>query len=117
MGQTHIPQIRPRQLAAWLQDSAPNGAAVVLDVREPVELQIAPVTPNGFTLVAIPMAEIPARLAELDASQPIACLCHHGIRSHRVAAFLQAQGFEHVINIAGGVAAWSDELDPSVARY
>lgn len=112
-----IPQIRPPQLAAWLQQSATHGAAVVLDVREPVELQIAPVTPEGFTLVAIPMGEITTRLEELDPSQPIACLCHHGIRSHRVAAFLAANGFKHVVNISGGVAAWSDELDASVARY
>lgn len=90
---------------------------VVLDVREPVELQIAPVTPDGFTLVAMPMGQIPARLGELDASQPIACLCHHGVRSHRVAAYLQAQGFEQVVNIAGGVQAWSQELDANVAQY
>jgi rhodanese-related sulfurtransferase len=112
-----ITQIRPRQLAAWLQESAQHGAAVVLDVREPVELQIAPVTPDGFALVAIPMGEITARVAELDPAQPIACLCHHGVRSHRVAAFLQAQGFEHVVNIAGGVEAWSQELDATVAQY
>jgi rhodanese-related sulfurtransferase len=112
-----IPQIRPAQLAVWLQSSAQHGTAVVLDVREPVELQIAPVKSDGFTLIAIPMGEIPSRLAELDAGQPIACLCHHGVRSHRVAAFLQAQGFEHVVNISGGVAAWSDELDASIARY
>lgn len=90
---------------------------VVLDVREPVELQIAPVTPDGFTLVAMPMGQIPARLGELDVSQPIACLCHHGVRSHRVAAYLQAQGFEQVVNIAGGVQAWSQELDANVAQY
>lgn len=112
-----IPQIRPAQLAAWLQESAPHGAAVVLDVRESAELQFAPVTPDGFLLRAIPMGEITARLAELDPGQPIACLCHHGMRSHRVAAFLAAKGFEHVVNIAGGVAAWSDELDPTVTRY
>lgn len=112
-----IAQIRPRQLAAWLQESTQYGAAVVLDVREPVELQIAPVTPKGFALVAIPMGEIPQRLAELDPSQPIACLCHHGVRSHRVASFLHAQGFEHVVNIAGGVEAWSQELDTTIAQY
>ena len=112
-----IRQVRPHQLAAWLQETAQHGSVVVLDVREPVELQMAPITPSGFTLVAIPMGDLPARLDELDMSQPIACLCHHGIRSHRVAAFLQAQGFEHVVNIAGGVAAWSDELDARVARY
>ena len=112
-----ISQIRPRQLSEWLQASAVHGTAVVLDVREPVELQIAPITPNGFSLVAIPMGEIPARLTELNPRQPIACLCHHGIRSNRVAAYLQAQGFDHVVNIAGGVSAWSDELDPRIAQY
>ena len=112
-----IAQIRPRQLAAWLQASAQHGTAVVLDVREPIELQIAPVTPEGCALLAIPMGEITSRLAELDPAQPIACLCHHGVRSHRVAAFLQAQGFEHVVNIAGGVEAWSQELDATVAQY
>ena len=112
-----IPQIRPAQLAAWLQETGEHGAATLLDVREPVELQIAPVAPTGVRLVAIPMGQIPARLAELDPSQPIACLCHHGIRSDRVAAFLAAKGFAHVVNIAGGVAAWSAELDPTVARY
>ena len=112
-----IEQIRPRQLAAWLQHTAQHGPAVVLDVREPIELQIAPITPDGFVLVAIPMGEITARLTELDPAQPIACLCHHGIRSHRVAAFLHAQGFEQVVNIAGGVAAWSQELDATVKQY
>ena len=112
-----IDQIRPKQLAAWLRRVAVQGMPVVLDVREPVELQIGPVTPDGFTLVAMPMGQIPARLGELDASQPIACLCHHGVRSHRVAAYLQAQGFEQVVNIAGGVQAWSQELDANVAQY
>lgn len=112
-----IDQIRPKQLAAWLRRVTVQGMPVVLDVREPVELQIAPVTPDGFTLVAMPMGQIPARLGELDASQPIACLCHHGVRSHRVAAYLQAQGFEQVVNIAGGVQAWSQELDANVAQY
>lgn len=90
---------------------------MVLDVREPHELQIASVTANGFTLMAIPMGTIPARLAELDPDQPIACLCHHGGRSMQVANFLQSRGFEHLANIAGGIHAWSAELDPRIARY
>ena len=112
-----IDQIRPSQLAAWLQTMRAQGEPVVLDVREPHELQIASVRADGFTLLTIPMGVIPPRLHELDPQQPIACLCHHGARSMQVAAFLQSRGFEHVANIAGGIHAWSDELDSSVARY
>ena len=112
-----IAQIRPRQFADWLQTASADGAPVVLDVRDALELQAAAIKPDGFTVTAIPMAGIPARIAELDPAQPIACLCHHGIRSQRVAAFLEARGFAHVVNIAGGIEAWSNELDPSVARY
>lgn len=112
-----IAQIRPRELAAWLAAAGASGQAVVLDVREPSELLAASVTAEGFTLLAIPMGSIAARLAELDPEQPIACLCHHGGRSMQVASFLQSRGFTHVANIAGGIHAWSDELDPRVARY
>ena len=63
------------------------------------------------------MGEIPARLAELDAATPVACLCHHGARSQRVAQFLAGNGFTQVANIAGGIDAWSAERDPSVPRY
>lgn len=110
-----IPQVRPAGLAAWLQQQAMP--AVVLDVREPAELRAASVRPEGFELVAIPMNEIPARLAELDPARPIACLCHHGARSQRVAMFLAQHGFKQLANIAGGIDAWSDELDPAVPRY
>lgn len=110
-----IDQVRPNDLSAWIQ--AQPGAAVVLDVREPWELQTASVKADGFTLVAIPMGEIPARLAELDAATPVACLCHHGARSQRVAQFLAGNGFTQVANIAGGIDAWSAERDPSVPRY
>ena len=90
---------------------------MVLDVREPAELQAACITQNGFELVAIPMGTVPQRLAELDASRPVACLCHHGARSQRVAAFLASNGFTQVVNVAGGIDAWAQELDTAVARY
>lgn len=112
-----IAQVRPQDLAQWLNGVRAIGEPVVLDVREPHELQTASVTADGFTLLAIPMHSIPARLAELDPQQPIACLCHHGGRSMQVAHFLQGHGFEHLANIAGGIHAWSAELDPSIARY
>jgi rhodanese-related sulfurtransferase len=47
----------------------------------------------------------------------VACLCHHGARSQRVAMFLNANGFADVANIAGGIAAWSQEVDPAVPSY
>ena len=110
-----IEQVRPTGLASWLQ--AQSGRAVVLDVREPRELQAASLRPDGFDLVPIPMNEVPARLAELDPDRPIACLCHHGARSQRVAMYLASNGFSMVANIAGGIDAWALEQDPSVPRY
>ena len=111
-----IDQVPPARLADWFAlDTAAQ--PVLLDVREPWELQTASVAPQGFALVAIPMNEIPARLAELDPAQRIACMCHHGARSQRVALFLEQNGFAEVANVAGGIDAWSVQHDPSVPRY
>lgn len=110
-----VDQVRPSALPAWF--AAQPGAPVVLDVREPGELRAASVQADGFELVAIPMNEVPARLAQLDPERPVACLCHHGARSQRVAMFLAHNGFSHVANIAGGIDAWSQERDPGVPRY
>lgn len=112
-----IEQIRPSQLAAWLERARAHGEPVVLDVREPGELQIASVQPQGFRLLEIPMHTVPARLSELDPEQPVACLCHHGGRSMQVAHFLAGNGFGQLANIAGGIDAWAVELDPTLARY
>jgi rhodanese-related sulfurtransferase len=112
-----IDQVHPRDLATWLQAAQVYGQPLVLDVREPWELQTASIQPQGFELMSIPMRAVPVRLHELDASRPIACLCHHGGRSMQVAAFLKHHGFGHVANIAGGIDAWSRENDPSVPRY
>ena len=117
-----IPQLTPADFGAWLASlTAGAPAPIVLDVREPWELQTASVKAEGFTLVHIPMREVPVRLEglreELPADQPVACLCHHGVRSMQVAAFLQRHGFVHVVNIAGGIDAWTAELDPSIAVY
>ena len=112
-----IVQIRPGQLTAWLQSTDASGPPLVLDVREPHELQIAAIRPDGFTLLTIPMGSVPARLAELDPEQPIACLCHHGGRSMQVASFLMARGFTQLVNVAGGIHAWSAELDSSIPTY
>ncbi len=112
-----IAQVSPQALTAWIDATGFDGTAVVLDVRELWELTTASVVPDGFVLVTIPMGEVPGRLAELDEDTPVACLCHHGARSQRVAHFLEQQGFAHVANLAGGIDAWSRERDASVPRY
>jgi len=110
-----IPQVRPSDFDDWLQAQA--GTPLLLDVREPWEVQTARVAPQGFDVVAIPMNEIPARLAELPQDRPIACLCHHGARSQRVALFLAQQGYSDVANVAGGIDAWARERDPGIPVY
>ncbi|MEO6017547.1 MAG: rhodanese-like domain-containing protein [Polaromonas sp.] len=117
------PQLAPSSFNAWRDNAASGTSAlpIVLDVREPWELQTASVKPDGFTLVHIPMREIPARIAELQqahgADQPIACLCHHGMRSQQVANYLAQSGFTEVVNLQGGIDAWSQQLDQSVPKY
>ena len=122
-----IPQLNPASFADWLgslqptEQGKPATRPIVLDVREAWELQTASVKPDGFALLAIPMREIPARVAELQqahgSDQPIACLCHHGMRSLQVANFLTQSGFTQVVNLQGGIDAWSRQIDPSVATY
>jgi rhodanese-related sulfurtransferase len=120
-----ISQLNPFDFTAWRDRAAAGLPAtalpVVLDVREPWEVQTASVREDGFTLLALPMREIPARLAELQekwgTDHPIACLCHHGMRSLQVANYLAQSGFGEVVNLQGGIEAWSQQVDPSVARY
>jgi rhodanese-related sulfurtransferase len=112
-----IDQVQPAQLQDWIASQSPNGTTVVLDVREPWEIQTACVTAQGFELVKMVMHTIPARLQDLNPDQPIACLCHHGARSMNVAAFLAQHGFSHVANITGGIHAWSSQVDSSVPTY
>ena len=86
---------------------------VLLDVREAVELQIAALD----NALHIPMGEIPARIGELDRGKTIICLCKSGGRSAQVGHYLLGQGFTRVINLAGGINAWSEDVDDSVPLY
>jgi rhodanese-related sulfurtransferase len=85
----------------------------LVDVREAWEIQIA----SLCGALEIPMADVPMRLAGLDASVPTAVICHSGGRSKRVALFLLQQGFSRVANISGGIESWSLTVDPGVPRY
>jgi rhodanese-related sulfurtransferase len=107
-------QVTPAQVSEWAKAQAQR--PVLLDVREAWELQTASARPAELDFVHMPMQTVPARLHELDRSRPIACLCHHGGRSMQVAHFLHNQGFE-VVNVAGGINAWSSQVDPAVPTY
>ena len=107
-------QIYPAQVAEWASQQAQR--PILLDVREAWELQTASAKPEALDLVHMPMQSIPARLDELDKTRPIACLCHHGGRSMQVANFLLQHGFQ-VVNVAGGIHAWSAQVDPSIPVY
>lgn len=89
---------------------------ILLDVREPHELAIARY-PESDALRHIPMNEIPGRMAELDPDAEIVVACRSGGRSAQVQAFLKQQGFTRVLNLRGGILAWSDEVDPTVPKY
>ncbi len=98
--------------AAWRADPA-RAAPLLLDVREPWEFELV----HLDDALLIPMGEVPARFQEIDPEQEIVCLCHHGIRSAQVAAFLARQGCEKVYNLAGGIDAWARRIDPALPVY
>lgn len=107
-----VTQLSAEELAAWLADGQ-RAAPVLLDVREPWEVEHCALA--GIT--AVPMAEVPARAHALERERDVVCICHHGMRSQRVALFLAQQGFENVYNLSGGVDAWAQRVDPAMPRY
>jgi adenylyltransferase/sulfurtransferase len=107
--QNGIPQMSVKELKQRLDQ---GDKLLVLDVREPWEYQIANI---GGHL--IPLNDLPKRVAELNADQEIVVQCKSGGRSQRAAEFLARNGFEKIHNLAGGITAWSSEIDPTVARY
>ena len=91
--------------------------SLLLDVREAWEVALAVIRIDGAQWLDIPMNQLPARLSALDRTRSIVCICHHGVRSAQVVAFLDRQGFESVYNLAGGIDAWSTRIDANVPRY
>ena len=84
----------------------------ILDVREPHEYQICNL---GGHL--IPLGDLPKRVNELDTSKEIVAHCRSGVRSAKAANFLRQAGFKKVHNLAGGILAWADRVDPSMPKY
>jgi adenylyltransferase/sulfurtransferase len=105
-----VPQIAVRELERRMKSGQPF---ILLDVREPFEFEMAQI--EGANL--IPLGELPARWQELDRDKEIFVFCHSGVRSAQAAEFLRSTGFPKVANVAGGIGAWSEEIDPNVPRY
>jgi adenylyltransferase/sulfurtransferase len=63
------------------------------------------------------MGQIPAQVHALPRDEHLLIMCHHGGRSMRVTQFLRAQGYTAVSNIAGGINAWAEQIEPALARY
>lgn len=85
----------------------------LVDVREPHEFQICRIP--GSTL--IPLGELPKRVNELNVADEVVVHCKSGMRSAKAAEFLRQAGFKRVLNVKGGILAWSDKVDPSVPKY
>jgi sulfur-carrier protein adenylyltransferase/sulfurtransferase len=104
-----IPTITVNELKERRDKKQPH---VLLDVREPDEHETCRI--EGSML--IPLGQLPSRLAELPNDKEIVVHCHHGGRSARAAGFLIQQGFT-AKNLAGGIDAWSEQIDQDVPRY
>jgi adenylyltransferase/sulfurtransferase len=104
-----IPTMQVEELKRRL-DAGEN--LFVLDVREPHEYQICNI--HGHL---IPLGDLPKRVSELDSSREIVAHCRSGVRSAKAVEFLQQAGFKKVHNLAGGILAWADRIDPKMPKY
>jgi adenylyltransferase/sulfurtransferase len=105
-----VPEISVMELKRKLDA---REALQLIDVREPYEYEIARIA--GAKL--IPLGELPERLREINRETEIVVHCHSGMRSARAVQLMQQAGFTRASNLAGGINAWSDEIDPTVPRY
>ncbi|MGD0504019.1 MAG: rhodanese-like domain-containing protein [Steroidobacteraceae bacterium] len=106
-----VGELTPQQ---FLDRRSSGEAMTLVDVREDWETQLAP-TPSPH--IHIRMGEIADRLAELDPRDATVVICRSGGRSLEVARFLSARGFGSVFNLAGGILAWSRDVDPAIPQY
>jgi rhodanese-related sulfurtransferase len=93
-----------------------SNKTALIDVREPEECALAHLESAEY----IPMSSVPAvlpRLQALAASSDLLVLCHHGVRSLQVVAWLRQCGLNNCYSVAGGIDRWSREVDPAIPRY
>jgi sulfur-carrier protein adenylyltransferase/sulfurtransferase len=104
-----IPQLAVKELKRRIDAGE---EVYILDVREPYEYRIAQI---GGKL--IPQTDVPNRLSEIDRNREVIVQCRSGVRSQRIAEYLKQQGYPRVVNLAGGILAWADEIDPKMQKY
>lgn len=106
-------EISTRELKELLAEGGEK-RCILLDVREPWEHEEARIEGS----ILMPMGDVQGRAhQELDPESRIIAICHHGVRSMSVTAWLREQGFEKVQSLRGGIDAWSTEIDASVPKY
>lgn len=105
-------QITATQLKEWLDSPGDLSKPVLLDVREPWELEVCRIA----GVRSMPMRSVPARYLELKRDIDTVVVCHHGARSYQVAMFLEHQGFTQIYNLYGGMAAWAQAV-PGTPTY
>lgn len=103
--------LSPVELQKYLQDC--QTAPLLLDVREEWEFEICHL--EGSNLM--PTGQIVKLASTLEPDRETVVICHHGIRSVQVCAYLEQLGFAQIINLSGGVAAWAREVDPTMPTY
>ena len=103
-------QMTPEQLKEHLDQGL---APVLLDVREPWEYAIYHIGGS----VNIQMSELVSAISDLDRESMTIVICHHGHRSLQVTQYLEAEGFRNVSNLEGGMDAWADSIDQTMAKY
>jgi rhodanese-related sulfurtransferase len=117
-GTTPPGDLDARELRRRLDSGEP---VALLDVREPSERALCAIPAGaGVPDLHVPMAQVPGRLdaiREAAGRSPLVVYCHHGVRSRMAALWLAAQGVAGVLNLAGGIDAWSVEADPTTPRY
>lgn len=108
------------QLATWLRDTrdardTQREHPVLIDVREPWEFNLCHIDGS----IAIPMSRISQHWSDLNLNPEaeIVVICHHGQRSLHAGLFLEHQGFSHVTNLVGGIAAWAHQVEPAMPTY
>ena len=104
-----VPEITPAEFVARRDRGE---TLTLLDVREDWELAVASVP----GIVHIPMGQVADRIGELERDKEVVVMCRSGRRSLEVARFLQQNGFR-TVNLAGGILAWSRELDATIPTY
>ncbi|MCC2548428.1 rhodanese [Hymenobacter sp. BT175] len=106
-----LPELTPEDLHRRLQQGE---NLQLIDVREPEEFEYCRI--EGSRLISL--GDIPAHAEELPTDRPVVLICHHGVRSGQALAYLQHRhGFTNLLNLRGGIHAWSVRVDPSVAVY